>query len=164
MNFPVLSIKKAVVNKFRVLWIFLINVCTWCVGVKKAVVNKFGVLWIFLMYVPDLEVWKIAHSVIKRCWFDVVVLITVFAKSFLLMQDRHSVIQTVIFYRTDKYLQDWRHSCCQNIIFFAKMHRTFVRETKSFCRIKWKNASFVRQSCTFRKDCSKYVYFQCRKP
>ena len=69
---------------------------------------------------------------------------------------RTAVRQTVIFCRTDKYLQDWRHICCQNIIFFAKIRRTFVRQTKNFCRTKWKNAGFVRQSCTFREDCTFY--------
>ena len=56
------------------------------------------------------------------------------------------------FARQNKYLQDYRHLCCQNIIFFAKVHRIFVRQTKSFCRTKWKFAGFVRQSCTFRED------------
>ena len=64
----------------------------------------------------------------------------------LLYWCRTAVRQTIIFCRTDKYLQDWRHICCQNIICFAKIYRTFVRQTK------WKNASFVRQSCTFRED------------
>ena len=45
---------------------------------------------------------------------------------------RIAVRQTVIFCRTDVYLQDWRNICCQNIIFFAKIHRTFVRQTKNF--------------------------------
>ena len=49
---------------------------------------------------------------------------------------RTAVRQTVIFCRTDKYLQDWRHFCCQNIIFFTKIHRKFVGQTKSFCRTK----------------------------
>ena len=31
------------------------------------------------------------------------------------------------FARQNKYLQDCRHVCCQNIIFFAKIHRKFVR-------------------------------------
>ena len=36
----------------------------------------------------------------------------------------------------NKYLQDCRHLCCQNSIFFAKIHRTFVTQSKSFCRTK----------------------------
>ena len=32
----------------------------------------------------------------------------------------------------NKYLQDCRHLCCQNIFFFPKIRRTFVRQTKSF--------------------------------
>ena len=63
---------------------------------------------------------------------------------------RTAVRQIVIFCRTDMYLQDWRHILCQKIIFFAKIHKTFVRQTKGSCRTKWKNANFVRQSCTFR--------------
>ena len=31
-----------------------------------------------------------------------------------------------------------RHICCQNIIFFAKIHRTYVRQSKSFFRTNWK--------------------------
>ena len=40
---------------------------------------------------------------------------------------------------------------------FARNHRTFVRQTEIFCRTEWKFASFVRQSCSFRKDCSTSV-------
>ena len=35
----------------------------------------------------------------------------------------------------------------------ARNHRTFVRQTETFCRTEWKFAGFVRQSCSFRKDC-----------
>ena len=41
----------------------------------------------------------------------------------------------------NKYLQDCRQLCCRNIIFFSKIHRTFVRQT--FCRTKRKFTSFV---------------------
>ena len=53
----------------------------------------------------------------------------------------------------NKYLLDCRQLCCRNIIFFSKIHRTFVRQT--FCRAKWKFTSFVLQSCTFPEGCPK---------
>ena len=49
---------------------------------------------------------------------------------------RTAVRQTVIFCRTDKYLHEWRHICCQNIIFFAEIHKTFVRQTERFLKKK----------------------------
>ena len=64
---------------------------------------------------------------------------------------RTAVRQTVIFCRTDKYLQDWKHICCQNIIFFAKIHRTFIRQAKYFCWTKWKKCQFCQAVLHFSR-------------
>ena len=58
----------------------------------------------------------------------------------------------------NKILQDRRLVCCQIISVFARNHSPFVRQTEIFCRIEWIFAGFVRQSCSFRKDCKNNMY------
>ena len=78
--------------------------------------------------------------------------ITVFVKSFQQMQDS---CQTDWNFWQDKinFCRTGGLSVIKLLSLFARNHRTFVRQTEIFCRTDWKFASFVRQSCSFRKDC-----------
>ena len=76
----------------------------------------------------------------------------VFAKSFQQMQDS---CQTDWNFWQDKinFCRTGGLSVIKLLSLFARNHRPFVRQTEIFCRTDWKFASFVRQSCSFHKDC-----------
>ena len=70
----------------------------------------------------------------------------------------------------NKILQDRRLVCYQITISFCQIPQDICQTNwnflQDFCRTEWKFAGFVRQSCSFRKDCdyhkqpeSFYAYF-----
>ena len=77
---------------------------------------------------------------------------SVFAKSVQQMQDS---CQTNWNFWQDKikFCRTGGLSVIKLLSRFARNHRTFVRQTELFCRTEWKFAGFVRQSCSFCKDC-----------
>ena len=52
----------------------------------------------------------------------------------------------------NKYLQDCRQLCCWNIIFFSKIHRTFVRQT------------FLQDKMKIYQFCPAVLHFSRRLP